>query len=410
MAIRGKLLRIFVAAAAGGAIGVCALVGVQADGAGAATAGQSCLSPATWTMLDGDPPRVVSAAAVMASMAKQDVVLLGEQHDEEDDHRWQLQVLAALHAQRPDMVIGFEMFPRRVQPVLDSWVAGKLTVKQLLEQSEWDLVWRMPAELYLPLFQFARINRIPMLALNVDQKLIRAVAEKGWDAVPGTEREGVGRAAPASPAYRDFLFEIYAEHPNPHGKDGPKAQKTDSAFGRFVESQTTWDRAMAEALARSLVPGSAGEKPLVVGVMGSGHIRFGYGVARQLRDLNVSKLGTLLPVAVGLDCKELEPGLADAVFALPEPAKTTPEPPRLGVRLEENAGTVRIVNVTSGGLAERSGLKGGDQLVEAAGLPVNRTLQMIALIRLQPAGTWLPLRVKRGDDVLDLVVKFPPRQ
>ena len=405
-----KLPRIFVAAAAGGAIGVCALVGVPADSAGAPTAGQSCLSPATWTMLDGDRPRVASAAAVMAAMAKEDVVLLGEQHDEDDDHRWQLQVLAALHAQRPNMVIGFEMFPRRAQPVLDRWVAGNLTVKELLEQSEWGVVWKMPAELYLPLFQFARINRIPMLALNVDQKLIRAVAEKGWDAVPDTEREGVGRATPALPAYRDFLFEIYAVHPNPHGKDGPKAQKTDSAFGRFVESQTTWDRAMAEALARSLVPGSAGEKPLVVGVMGSGHIRFGYGVAHQLRDLNVRKLGTLLPVAAGLDCKEILPGLADAVFALPEPAKTTPEPPRLGVRLEENAGTVRIANVTSGSLADRSGLKGGDQVVEAAGLPVNRTLQMIALIRLQPAGTWLPLRVKRGDDVLDLVVKFPPRQ
>ena len=32
---------------------------------------------------------------------------------------------------------------------------------------------------------------------------------------------------------------------------------------------------------------------------------------------------------------------------------------------------------------------------------------MIAAIRLQPAGTWLPLRVKRGDDTLELVVKFP---
>ncbi len=130
-------------------------------------------------------------------MAKKDVVLLGEQHDEDDDHRWQLQVLAALHAQRPDMVIGFEMFPRRAQPVLDDWVAGKLTVRQLLEQSQWDSVWKLPPELYLPLFQFARINRIPMVALNVDRKLTRAIAEKGWDAIPVAEREGVGRAAPA---------------------------------------------------------------------------------------------------------------------------------------------------------------------------------------------------------------------
>ena len=361
-------------------------------------------------MLDGGEPRLASATTVLTGMAKRDVVLLGEQHDEDDDHRWQLQVLAALHAQRPNMVIGFEMFPRRAQPVLDSWVAGNLTVRQLFEQARWDSVWRLPAELYLPLFQFARTNRIPMVALNIDQKLTRAITEKGWDAVPEAEREGVGRAAPASRAYRDFLFEIYGEHANIHGKDGAKAQRTDSAFGRFVESQTAWDRAMAEALARHVIPGSEGEKPLVVGVMGSGHIRFGHGVPHQLRDLNVKNVGTLMPVSVGLDCAELRPGLADAVFALPEMAKAKPEPPRLGVRLEENAGAVRIVDVTAGSLAERAGLKADDQIVEVAGLPVHRMLSVIASIRLQPAGSWLPLRVKRGDDTLELVVKFPAKQ
>jgi uncharacterized iron-regulated protein len=29
-------------------------------------------------------------------------VLLGEQHDDEDHHRWQAQVLAGLHALRPN--------------------------------------------------------------------------------------------------------------------------------------------------------------------------------------------------------------------------------------------------------------------------------------------------------------------
>ena len=71
---------------------------------------------------------------------------------------------------------------------------------------------------------------------------------------------------------------------------------------------------------------------------------------------------------------------------------------------------MRIVDVTAGSLAEKTGLKAGDLLVEVAGLPVNRTLRVIAAIRLQPAGTWLPMRVKRGDETLDLVVKFPARQ
>ncbi len=405
--IAPQLVLVVAVALAGAAIGLGGYAFAQIESAPAAPAAQACLVPASWATLDADPPRAVGGGAVLQQMAGKDVVLLGEQHDSEDDHRWQLQVLAALHAQRPDMVIGFEMFPRRAQPVLDDWVAGKLTVRQLLERSQWETVWKLPAELYLPLFQFARANRIPMIALNVDQKLTRAVAEKGWDAVPQSEREGVGKAAPASGAYRDFLFDVYAEHPNSHAKDSAKAERTGAAFGRFVESQTAWDRAMAEALARRATEGA---KPLVVGIMGSGHIRHGYGVPHQLRDLGVKRVGTLLPLPSDFDCKDLRPGLADAVFALPENAKSAPEPPRLGVRLEETAGAVRVVDVTAGSLAEATGLKAGDQIVEVAGLPVTRTLRVIAAVRLQPAGTWLPLRVKRGDESLELVVKFPPKQ
>ncbi|MEK6736084.1 MAG: ChaN family lipoprotein, partial [Pseudomonadota bacterium] len=99
---------------------------------------------------------------VIAEAAKKSIVLLGETHINADHHRWQLQTLAALHAIRPNMVIGFEMFPRRVQKVLDQWIAGKLTEREFLAASEWDSVWNTDADLYLPLFHFARMNRIPM--------------------------------------------------------------------------------------------------------------------------------------------------------------------------------------------------------------------------------------------------------
>ena len=132
-------------------------------------------------------------------------------------------------------------------------------------------------------------------------------------------------------------------------------------------------------------------------------------MAHQLRDLGVKGIGTLLPVSADIDCRELRAGLADAVFALPEQAVAKPDPPRLGIQLDEKQGVVSVVNVTAGSLAERTGIKNGDQLTEVAGTPVTRTLPVIAAIRLAPPGTWLPMRVKRGDETLELVVKFPPR-
>ena len=319
-----------------------------------------------------------------------------------------MQTLAALHLLRPQMVIGFESFPRRVQPVLDKWVAGKLTVRQFLEQAEWEKVWSFPPELYLPLFQFARINRIPMVALNVERTLIEAITKNGWDAVPAELKEGVSRPAAPSAAYRDFLFEVFRKHPRVAGRQTHALSEDDAEFRFFLESQTTWDRAMAEALARRTGQGT--QRPLVVGIMGAGHVRHGYGVAHQLRDLGVNSIGALLPVDAKQDCREIKAGLADAVFAVPGTPADKPPPPRLGVRLEAADGGVRLTEVTAGSLAEKTGLKSGDRIVSLAGTPVSKIGSVIAAVRAQPAGTWLPLQVRRGTETLELVIKFPPQQ
>ncbi len=375
---------------------------------GAACA-QPCLEPGAWFSTTGGEPQRIPASEVVAAMSGRDIVLLGERHDDVDHHVWQLQTLAELHALRPRMVIGFEQFPRRVQPALDQWVEGTLTEKQFLERSEWRKVWNYPPELYLPLFRFARINRIPMVALNIGQELTRALADRGWDGVPTTLKEGVSRPAPASEAYLDMLFRIYKEHPK-RGKSDD-ARRSDAEFLHFVDSQLTWDRAMAEALARSAASAPTGERPLVVGIMGGGHLRHGYGVPHQLRALGVENVGTLLPVAADSLCNELGKGVADAVFAMPTLlAHDAPPRPRLGVRLELAEATVRIVSVMPGSLAETNGLKDGDRIVSIAGGPVRGMDAVIAAVRGQPPGTWLPMQVRRGKDTVDLVIKFPPHE
>ena len=137
-------------------------------------------------------------------------MLLGESHTDVDHHHWQLHTLAALHGRGGNVVIGFEAFPRRLQSVLDDWVAGKLTDEAFLKASEWRQVWGYDAALYMPLFQFARLNRIPMIALNVERTLVSQVGQQGWEAVPVAEREGLSDPAPASAAYQRELARVFA--------------------------------------------------------------------------------------------------------------------------------------------------------------------------------------------------------
>lgn len=348
----------------------------------------------------------ISSTEAISQAAKRSVVLLGEMHDNPEHHRWQLQTLAGLHTLRPDMVIGFEMFPRRVQKALDQWVAGELTESEFLAAADWNGVWSTDVNLYMPLFHFARMNRVPMVALNIDSRLRRAVAAKGFGGVPENEREGVMPPAAPSEAYLGYLLPIYGEHER-GGKKRANAGRDDPDFVRFVEGQQLWDRAMAQAIQSAANrPGH----PLVVGIMGSGHIKYGYGVPHQLKDLGITDIGTLLPWNSGAGCGKISAGMADAIFGTASLSGVSHEPQRqrLGIRFEmAQDGGARVLQVEKGSIAEKSGLRDSDIIIEAAGVPVKRMEDIVETVKRQAPGTWLPLKVKRGGDTIEIMAKFP---
>jgi len=361
-----------------------------------------CVPAGTWAVPAGSRD---TAHEVLSRAAREQVVLIGEEHDNADHHRWQLQAISTLAALRPNLVLGFEMFPRRVQPALDRWVAGELNEAEFLAASDWVHVWGYEPALYLPLFHFARLNRIPMVALNVEREFVRAVGAKGLEAVPADKREGVTAPAPASPAYIRSLLIAYAEHP----EKGSTATPEDPAFRRFVDAQLVWDRAMAQALvdAASKHPGA-----LLVGVMGSSHVADGHGVPHQLRSLGVQRIASLLPWAADADCAKLVPGYASAVFGFPPALRAPPVPPRplLGISIEGVPEGVKVLTVNSGSIAEAAGLKSGDILIEAAGSAVRAPADIRARVLAMAPGTLLPIRILREGATLELIAKFPPAQ
>lgn len=362
-----------------------------------------CGQPGQWLVPAIPAAQATSEPKLLESLSGKPVVLLGERHDSADDHRWQLAMLTALHERRPDMAIGFEMFPRRLQPVLDRWIAGQMSEADFLKEAQWDEVWGFDPQLYLPLFRFAREHHLPMLALNIERGLVRQVRASGWDGIPERQREGVGRPAEPLALYRMELRAVYDTHPTL--KEGAKGDANDDAtlFARFVEAQTLWDRAMAEAIAnfRQTHP-----QTLVVGILGAGHLRNGYGVPHQLQALGHGQFANLVTLPSDLACEAATPGLADAVYVVP-PLPDQPKP-RLGVILQAATDGVMIEKVLPDSLAEKSGLKNGDVVIEAAGGKLAGIEDFRGHIQRQPPGTWLPLLIRRGDATQEIVVRFPP--
>jgi uncharacterized iron-regulated protein len=235
----------------------------------------------------------------LKEMSEKQAVLLGERHDIAEIHRWQLATANYLHAYRPKMLMGFEMFPVRLQPVLDKWVNGELTTEEFLELAEWEKVWGFPPEIYLPLFHFCRQNSVPMIALNCYRALVTRVGKEGWDAIAQEEMDGLTPSAPALDAHRKYLSELMG------GRE---------VEDRFLRAQQTWDRAFACNIKKAL--DKYGYDYLMIGIIGKGHLEYGYGTPYQLKDLGIDNTAVLITC----DKEEIEiekmKNIADGIYRL----------------------------------------------------------------------------------------------
>lgn len=282
-----------------------------------AHAEESCIAPGRY--YNPAAQQSVSIGETLQRIAKHHVVLLGEHHDNVEHHRWQLHTVAALAALRPKVALGLEMVPRRLQPVLNEWVKGRLSEDEFVKKLGWDEIWSFDIQYYLPLFHLARIQRIPLHALNVERELFNQVARQGWDAIPQNKREGVTTPAPASKEYLRFLAASFLSH-NPSAASKDETSPSGEKFLRFVQGQLLWDRAMAEGLAKVARLANA---PLVIGIMGSGHIVNRHGVPYQLKELKIADVAVLVPWDSHFDCAQLNKDFADEVFGFdifPDPA------------------------------------------------------------------------------------------
>lgn len=247
----------------------------------------------------------LAAETVAQTLAANRVVLLGEQHATPAHHAWHAATVATLLEAGKPVVIGIEYLPRSMQPVLDQWVAGKLTPEEFFEKSRWAELWRHDFAAYRPLLDLARDRKVPMVALNIDRDFIRSVSRQGFDAAAAAWPGGapVGKPALPDPAYVESLTNIFRQHAR---------EASPEAVARFVEAQTVWDRAFAEGLKDAL---KANPGAVAVGVMGQGHVEYGHGAAHQLKSLGVAPVLTAVPGGASPPCNTA-PDAADLLYGV----------------------------------------------------------------------------------------------
>src|SRR6476646_10054475 len=163
-------------------LAACALIAV----AGLATvAAQAPSAPVSSTYV---PQRVYDTRRatfsdfemMTADLARADVVLIGEQHDDPNTHRLELAILEALARRHVAVTLSLEMFERDVQASIDTYLSGSSAEDDFLKTSR---PWPRYASDYRPLVEFARRQHWPIVAANVPRRIAADVAKAGKPAV-----------------------------------------------------------------------------------------------------------------------------------------------------------------------------------------------------------------------------------
>ncbi len=177
----------------------------------------------------------ISFARMIEDVRKTDFVFVGEVHDVPDHHRMELDVIRAFHESGVPLAIGLEMFRADSQKTLDEWVRGDISLDTFLPvyYDNWRLAW----PLYRDIFSYAREHQIPMVGLNIPDKIAEAVAQKGFASLTKNERNQLppGISCNVDPTYMEFIKKAYAGH----------VQHVDKKFLNFCEAQMVWDKSMA---------------------------------------------------------------------------------------------------------------------------------------------------------------------
>ena len=234
-------------------------------------------APTGLPMFEGDTGLVATWSDLMQGVAGADVVVLGEEHDDEVAHRFQLAVVEQTLASWPDTAIALEMLERDEQAAVDAYLTGTIDRDALLDAVTSSEGARSRfVEFYLPIVDAAARKGAAVVAANAPRRFVTMGRVEGWETL--ARRSETDRALYVIPssihqgAYRRRLEALMQEHDNDVDPD-----RVDSV----LRAQQIWDATMADSTLNAYH--DAGKVILLVGRF---HGDFAGGTIEVIHDRN----------------------------------------------------------------------------------------------------------------------------
>ncbi|MBI5676021.1 MAG: ChaN family lipoprotein [Nitrospirae bacterium] len=330
--------------------------------------------------LKEDPPAVDMSALgalskVIDSVSDKKIIYVGELHDVFTHHAVQLDIIKGLYKKNKKLVIGMEMFQRPFQKTLDDYIAERIDEKEFLKRSEYFKRWSFDYNLYKPILDFSRVNKIPIVGLNMEREIVDKVSEKGMDSLTDEEKKAV-------PSEMDYSNEKYRERINRAFKIHKDWKE--KKFYNFYQSQIIWDETMSQSIDAFLRKNP--DYQFVV-IAGQGHLEYGTGIPGRTYRRNKESYSIVLIDA------DIEKGIADHVV-FPKEVEGMVSP-KLMVFLKAEDGKPTVTGFPAESVSEDAGMKAEDVIISIDNTLVNNIEELKIQLFYKKKGETASVKVLR---------------
>ncbi|NDJ27562.1 hypothetical protein DMB95_05535 [Campylobacter sp. MIT 12-8780] len=220
---------------------------------------------------DTKTKRFISYDDLLNTLKKQDIIILGEYHDEKKHHDLELALVKELSKNEP-IAIAFEMLDDDKQGFINKAKDAKARIKpsHISKALSWQDEWNY--EDYKDLIEYALYSNNDFLAVNLSQDKLDMVYNKKLAPLQG-------KYSTASKVKKILFDEINSFHAM-----SPEVSEI------FVEAQLRKDRNMAEFLLAS--------KKQIVLIAGLYHANKSLGIPLHLMDLDTKQVKSVSVVAL----------------------------------------------------------------------------------------------------------------
>ncbi|MBI4686501.1 MAG: ChaN family lipoprotein [Nitrospirae bacterium] len=324
---------------------------------------------------------------VIVNISEKKIIYVGEAHEQFSHHYIQLQIIKGLYKKNKRIAIGMEMFQRPFQRVLDDYIAGKIEEREFLKKSEYFKRWGYDYKLYKPIVDFARSEKIPVIALNVQKEIIGKVSKGGINSLSEDEKRFIPAETDFSDdEYRERLKKIFDMHKS----------AGEGNFDYFYQSQVLWDETMSMSIHEFL---SNNPDYQIIVIAGSGHLQYGSGIPSRLFRRNSHDYAILL------NDEDIERGIADHII-LTRPVEGAAAP-KLMAALKEDGGHISITGFPENSISQKAGLQTGDTILSIDDFTISSIEDIKIHLVSKKTGDTIKIKVLRKRFLLgDKLLKF----